>query len=279
MGTRGTAGARAADARERETGAAAAAERVTLHPGSPWWGEHRSRYHFAGGFAAGKTVLDIACGTGFGGPILLASGAASVVGVDLSAEGLREARRELRQGFSLCQSDGTRLPLADGSIDLVTSFETLEHVPAYEALVAELERVLRPGGVLVLSTPNALHTRPVDGVPRNPFHVKEFLPEELRRLLARHFPSVEMLGQRTRTEYGSCPFWELPEHVPRDPTGRARTLVWKAIARLPAAARTPASRVLLGREFYPGEHDFQFHTGAQREGHVLVAVCRKGGGP
>src|SRR5688572_19675174 len=85
------------------------AERVSLVPASPYWGDHRSRYHFAGSYLRGRTVLDIACGTGFGGPILLRTGAARVVGMDLEWEGLAEARREIVPRYFLCRADGTRL--------------------------------------------------------------------------------------------------------------------------------------------------------------------------
>jgi len=257
------------------TSSTAAAERASLEPTSPMWGEHRSRYHFANNYVAGRTVLDIACGTGFGGPILLRQGkAARVIGMDMSWDGLMQARRELVPGYHLCRADGTRLPLPDGALDAITSFETLEHIPRYEDFVAELRRVLSPGGVLILPTPNALYTRPVDGVPRNPFHVREFTPGELRALLGEHFGQVELLGQRTHPRYRICPFWELPESLPRDLKGRLQVVTWKVQNRLPYAVKDGLSRMVRGRAFYPGEHDFIFSPEEVETGYVLVAVCR-----
>src|SRR5207302_1833392 len=93
--------------------------------------------------------------------------------------------------------DGTRLPLRHDSIEVIVSFETLEHVPQFDEFVTELRRVLKADGVLLLSTPNALHTRPLDGKPRNPFHVREFTPNELLALLRGSFRRVQLLGQRT----------------------------------------------------------------------------------
>jgi SAM-dependent methyltransferase len=251
-----------------------AAERVSLVPTSPWWGEHRSRYHFAGSIVAGRTVLDVACGTGFGGLILLKAGAEWVLGTDLSREGLDVARKAVMPRYHLFQADGTRLPLRDSCVGAITSFETLEHVPQYHQFIAELRRVLRPDGVLILSTPNALHTRPVDGKPRNPFHAREFTPGELHGLLDRPFGRVQLLGQRTHPRYRVSPYWELRERLPRDLAGRLRVLGWKAQARLPYALKNTASQVLHGHSFYPGEHDFVFTPEAVETGHVLVAICQ-----
>lgn len=252
----------------------AAVERVSLSPNSPWWGEHRSRYHFAAGFVSGRLVLDVACGTGFGGPILLRAGAAGVIAIDLAWDGLKDARREVILGYHLCQGDGTQLPLADKSIDVITSFETVEHTPQHSEFIAELRRVLKPDGVLIISTPNSLYTKPIDGKPRNPFHVREFDAKELRELLAVHFKSIELLGQRTHPRYRICPYWELAEYLPRDLKGRARVWAWKLQNRLPEGVKEGLSKMLWRRSFYPGEHDFIFAPEEVLKGYVLVAVCR-----
>lgn len=249
-------------------------ERISLDPSSPWFGEHRSRYHFARQFVAGATVLDIACGTGFGAPIMFEGGAARVLSADLDPVALTEAAAQLSPHQLLCRADVTRLPLAMHSVDVITSFETLEHVTDAPAMLRELRRVLRPAGSLVLSTPNALHTKPVDGVPANPFHVKEYLPQELSELLRDHFGSVQLLGQRTSPRFKVSPYWDRPELLPTDPIGRARVLSWKVQARLPFQLRERLSRSLHGHGFYPGEDDFVFDAGQVEQGHVLVAVCR-----
>src|SRR4051794_18541232 len=104
-------------------------ERLSLNYKSPWWGEHRSRYRFALPRARDAHILDIACGTGFGVAMLAEAGARSVVGVDLAPDALREAERDYSgRGRYFLLADGTRLPCADASFDLITSFETLEHI-------------------------------------------------------------------------------------------------------------------------------------------------------
>lgn len=241
---------------------------------SPWWGEHRSRYHFAVPYVGGRTVLDIACGSGYGGLILRQGGARLVLGIDLSAEGLALARSQRRDGFVLAQADGTRLPLADASVDVVTSFETVEHVHDPGRFIAELRRVLRPDGTLVLSTPNALVTRPVHGVPRNPFHIEEFEPAQLAEMLLTSFGQVRQLAQLTHPRFHVSPYWQLPEHVPSSGIDPVRTLIWKAGARLPYTVRETLWRSFARRPFHPGEHDFVFVEEGLDRAHVQVAVCQ-----
>lgn len=253
----------------------AAEERVPDEPTSPWWGEHRSRYHFAGPFVRGQRVLDIACGTGYGVPVLLGAQAQAVVGMDYSPTALAEARGARVAGrCALCRADGARLPVRDQSASVVTSFETLEHLHEPERFLAEVYRVLAPQGVLLLSTPNALYTRPVNGKPANPFHIKEFTPDELNELLRRYFRNVQLLGQRPSPEYEPCPYWTLPEHLPTDPKSRAKVVTWKLMARLPSTVRERLAPLLKQRRFYPGEHDFAFREDGLDRAHVLVAVCR-----
>jgi len=249
-------------------------ERINVPAGSPWWAEHRSRYHFASEACRGKFVLDVACGTGFGASVLLESGAAAVLGIDTSLEALSQARRAALDRWGVCRADAVRLPLPDHAASVVTSFETIEHLHEPERFVTELRRVLDPEGVLMLSTPNALYTKPVNGKPANPFHVREFTPTELRVLLARQFRDVRLLGQAPGPRYEICPYWQLPEHLPRDVPGRLRVISWKVQNRLPGKVREGLSQLLHHRPFYPGEHDFVFSETAIETGHVLLAVCR-----
>src|SRR5438046_10277452 len=94
----------------------------------------------------------------------------------------------------LVHSDATRLTLANNAIDLVVSFETIEHVPDARALVFEIRRVLKPGGRLVLSTPNRAFGPP-ERHTGNPFHIREFTPDELRALVAEPFEAITLYGQ------------------------------------------------------------------------------------
>jgi SAM-dependent methyltransferase len=160
------------------------------------WIEHWHRYHFARRWAAGRRVLDVACGEGYGSA-LLARSAAHVTGVDLSPAAIAHAKGAYAGVANLeylCASC-TELPLADGSIDLAVSFETIEHITGQERFVQELARVLRPDGILLLSCPNKLEYSDKRGFA-NEFHVRELYREELAELVRATFPESRWFGQR-----------------------------------------------------------------------------------
>lgn len=254
-----------------------AEERLLPGPTSHWWGEHRSRYQFAARHAAGRTVLDIACGTGFGSRILLDAGARFVVAADLFQDAAREAGSLLAEAVGrggACVTEGSRLALKSGSIDLVASFETLEHVTANEEFLDELRRVLAPDGLLVLSTPNALISKPVDGKPRNPFHVREFEPRELEAALRARFSDVKILGQRIPAGYRFTPIVELRADMPTDLRTRLAFLSWRIQHHLPFAIKDRWSRLVQGHGFYPGENEWRFVDEGIEGAHALVALCR-----
>lgn len=160
------------------------------------WVEHWHRYHFAVRWAAGKRVLDVACGEGYGSA-LLARHAARVTGIDISSQAVAHARKAyaaLGNADFVC-APCQRLPLADASIDLAVSFETIEHITEQDAFLDELARVLTPEGVLILSCPNKLEYSDKRGFV-NEFHVKELYRGELEALIAARFPVSEWYGQR-----------------------------------------------------------------------------------
>ena len=160
------------------------------------WIEHWHRYHFAAHWAAGKRVLDVACGEGYGSA-LLARSAAQVVGVDVSPEAILHATRAYAgvANLSFMRGDCTRLPLEDASVDLVASFETLEHIAQQAEFLDEIARVLAPEGLLLLSCPNKLEYSDRRGYA-NEFHVKELYREELEALVAARFPAIAWCGQK-----------------------------------------------------------------------------------
>ena len=155
--------------------------------------EHLGRYRFARARAQGR-VLDVACGTGYGTAML------GAVGVDLSLEALRYAGRYTERRVA---ADAARLPF--GRIfDTVVSFETIEHVPDPERFVAECARVLRPGGLFIVSTPNRELWTPRSPRPLQRHHVREFNRKEFLRVL-RPF-RVELHGQILLDRRGAAAF-------------------------------------------------------------------------
>ena len=159
------------------------------------WAEHWHRYLFAAGRVAGLDVLDVACGEGYGSS-LLAKHAKSVTGVDIDADTVARARSKYRApGLRFEAGSVSRLPLPDASFDCVVSFETLEHLAEQEEMLAELRRVLRPEGFIVISTPNKVEYSEKRDF-NNEFHVRELYEHEFRELLGRHFGAQQWYGQR-----------------------------------------------------------------------------------
>jgi len=160
--------------------------------------EHWHRYAFARRFAAGRRVLDAACGEGYG-TALLAAVASSAFGVDVDIATVEHARATYgeSQRLRFVAASCTGLPMPSGSIDMIVSFETIEHISAAEQreMLSEFSRVLKPDGVLVLSSPNRrLYSEARNYV--NEFHVHELDRDELALLLAPAFPAQRWLRQR-----------------------------------------------------------------------------------
>ena len=151
--------------------------------------EHLARYRLAARLAPGRRVLDAACGEGYGTAMLAAAGAVRAVGVDVDEATITHAAQ--RYGPEFARANVEALPFEDGAFDLAVSFETIEHVGDAAATLRELRRVLAPGGLLVVSTPNK-HEYLVE----NEFHTREFTHEQFVGLLNEHFPSVRLLYQQ-----------------------------------------------------------------------------------
>ena len=159
--------------------------------------EHIDRYIFAASLTENKDVLDVACGTGYGVGCLVERGARRVTGVDISIEAANYARDWFGASESaifVC-ADGAMLPFIDNSFDIVVSFETLEHIRTYRKFLSECRRVLKENGSLICSTPNRRVFSPNLAKPLNPFHVREFWPEEFHCLLCRYFGDISLYGQ------------------------------------------------------------------------------------
>jgi GT2 family glycosyltransferase/ubiquinone/menaquinone biosynthesis C-methylase UbiE/glycosyltransferase involved in cell wall biosynthesis len=157
--------------------------------------EHYHRYAMVLSCIVGKNVLDVACGEGYGSA-LMADTAGYVTGVDISPEAVSHATDNYKKNnLTYLQGSATNLQFSDNSFDVVVSFETIEHLAEQEQMIAELRRVLKPEGILILSSPN----RPIyseESDEHNEYHVKELDFQELDNLLRQQFPVVEYYGQR-----------------------------------------------------------------------------------
>ncbi len=158
------------------------------------WAEHVARYALATRFAQGRRVLDLGCGTGYG-TADLARVASSAVGIDLASEAIAHAIRHFPTAQYL-EGSASAVPFPPASFDLVTAFEVIEHLRDWRALLAEARRVLKPDGLLLVSTPNKRYYAEsrADSGP-NPFHEHEFEFTEFQTALGESFPHVQILFQ------------------------------------------------------------------------------------
>ncbi len=167
-------------------------------PGIPgenyWFTRHLVAYRMAGELAEGKRVIDVGCGEGYG-PALLAVSAVDVLGVDITPEVIRHARACYgAPNLSFEVMDVNSLDVPDGSLDLAVSLQVIEHLTDESGYIEEIARVLRPDGTALITTPNRLTISPGSDAPINPFHLREYAPEEFRSELARHFGRVKVSG-------------------------------------------------------------------------------------
>src|SRR3954467_912781 len=178
-----------------ETTLAFTGERMTTGVEGQIEFEHFHRYCLAREFCAGRDVLDIASGEGYGAAILTGP-ARSVVGVEIDAASVAHARAAYAlPKLRFEEGDAHSIPLADDAVDVVVSFETLEHLDDPAGFLVEVRRVLRPGGLLVISTPDRqVYSAP--GSDANPYHRLEYTPEEFSAELGRHFAHLSLLRQR-----------------------------------------------------------------------------------
>jgi SAM-dependent methyltransferase len=157
-----------------------------------WFRRHLAVYEWIAARVAGRRVIDMACGEGYGSDVLAAS-AASVVGVDANPEAheharLRYRRENLRFARDLVESFSEEA-------DAVVFLQTIEHLQDPGAVLEHFRSLVGLGGTVFLSTPNVLTLAP-KGAPRsdNPWHVHEYRAQEFEQLCRAHFPSVEMHG-------------------------------------------------------------------------------------
>lgn len=238
--------------------------------------QHLAAYHACLPFVQDRIVLDAGCGDG-GATGALARAARVVLGVDRSWDAMRGASPERPTNSFLSCADVRKLPVRDAVIDVVCCFQVIEHLVRPNELLDEAARVLRRGGVLVLTTPNRFSS-----FSENPYHVREYEPDELRALVEPWFSSVEIAGV-----FGNDRVQTLQESRRRhvnailalDPFGLRRIL--------PSSVQKRAFAVLARwvRARVRSEHREPFDTSAVSDYEVgtndvessldLLAVCEK----
>jgi SAM-dependent methyltransferase len=161
--------------------------------------EHYHRYATCLDAAIGKVVLDVASGEGYG-TALLAGGAEKVIGVEIDPASVRHARKTYGHlaNLSFFVGDCRSIPLKSKTVDLITSFETIEHIERQNEMIHEFVRLLRPNGLLIVSSPDRRIYSEKTGY-KNPFHVHELARGQFVRLFQRKFCHVRVFRQRLAT--------------------------------------------------------------------------------
>ncbi len=168
--------------------------------------EHITRYRFAASLVKGKHVLDAGSGCGYGACHMARRGAQSVSGIDIASEAVNYAREHFKEdGLRFDTADVLDTGLETGSFDRIVSFEVFEHVERPDRFLNEMKRLLAPGGLFLVSTPN-VHTYVAGGKDgENPFHVKEYSPDEFQELLEASFSVIELYAQTGTAGIGIIP--------------------------------------------------------------------------
>lgn len=186
---------------------------------------HIGRYIFASNFISSKDVVaDVACGVGYGSYLLAKKGAKKVIGVDISKDAIDYAKaRYLNKSNNIefLVGDATNMPINSSEIDVLVSFETIEHVKNPDALFMEYKRVLKDHGTLILSTPNKYIS--LKKHVENPYHVNELFIEEI-------IDKVTSLGLEIMGIYGQRPINSLSDGINiKNTNKRFMTVITKLI--------------------------------------------------
>lgn len=170
--------------------------------------EHLHRYALACSICKNSDVLDIACGEGYGSN-LLSKVANKVTGVDISGDAVDKASKKYQgKNIKFLEGSASEIPLDTNSMDVVVSFETLEHHDKHQEMMNEIKRILKPGGILIMSSPDKKYYTDVPNYI-NPFHVKELYFEEFKELIHFNFKKATFFFQKMVT--GSL---IIPENTP-----------------------------------------------------------------
>jgi ubiquinone/menaquinone biosynthesis C-methylase UbiE len=249
-------------------------ERQPVETTGRWWGKHVHRYNEALFLIKpNDTILDIACGTGFGTVMLAEKTKGKVVGGDIAQDAIDEcnARWKMKnENVAFRILDGTNLDFPDNYFDKIVSFETIEHTRQYREMAAEFARVLKPDGMLILSTPNRTVSSP-NGIIVNPYHTQEFTYDELREILEVPFSNIKLLGQRYQRydkrslKYRIGKFFE-------------NMFLSFGICKLPYSWRSGFMKLFFGYPLYPRDVDYVLEQKTDKiraECPVLFAICQK----
>jgi ubiquinone/menaquinone biosynthesis C-methylase UbiE len=147
--------------------------------------DHWERYFFAAKYITGGSVIDIACGPGYGTAFLSKFTNSRVLGLDIDESTIKIAQKNYGAVCDFIKIIDNRWPFENSSINFIVSLETFEHINEIYDFLDEAYRVLSPGGFIVFSTPlNETESR---FKPENPFHIREYSWDEFGEIISTRF--------------------------------------------------------------------------------------------
>lgn len=158
--------------------------------------EHLHRYAVANDFVKNKVVLDIASGEGYGSNIL-AKKALEVIGVDIDIESVKDANEKYKKNnLKFIVGNADNIPIESNSVDVVVSFETIEHHDKHDEMLLEIKRVLKKDGLLIMSSPDKEFYSDKIG-QNNIYHIKELYFKEFKTLIDTYFKQTAYYFQKS----------------------------------------------------------------------------------
>ena len=154
-----------------------------------WFRRHEAAYRLLAPYCTQATVLEVGCGEGYGAELLRQAGAHRVIAVDYVRDVVTHVRGRY-PALAILQANAVRLPCRTSSVDVVTAMQVVEHLWEQPRFVRECARVLRPGGRMLLTTPNRLTFSPMSTTASNAFHARELTAIELAELAAPYFDAM-----------------------------------------------------------------------------------------
>jgi SAM-dependent methyltransferase len=242
----------------------ATVERVT--PGTESWNEygeeHLQRYHFFKSYYSGRSVIDAACGTGYGTSFIAESGAAKATGIDISKDAVDFASKHFRHSvLHYREFDCNQINEFGHNAELVISFETIEHLHDPEVFIRNVAETLLPGGIFICSTPNK--DRLSGAGHFNPFHPSELPWHEFKNLFEKYFTVTGSFHQSETVEY--MRYMEI-KHLMHQNKARSDAFFFNRIERW--------LRKITGKKFKPIPF---FHSGLsnQHSGDLVIEPFEK----
>jgi len=245
---------------------------------TPLFMRHMAAYNFFKEYVKDKKVLEIGFGEGYG-TYFLSEAAREITGIDVSLSLVEHAKAKyVRDNLYFIRSGSAKLPFPDASFEVVVNSQVLEHVKDYMFLLRDIARVLKPGGLALIATPN--RKMMIDGV--NPYHFKEFSAKELHHALAKVFQDVSVWGLKGSPRYMALKeeeqrfakrilcfdFLRLRRFVPRAIIKPLYKMAYDAVNRHTQSVGAEASNITI--------EDFVFTPDNPEKGLDIVGICRKG---